>query len=154
LTAGTAIWQGIGLRALRSPGVVSRFNVALLRNQRITNFDRPVVALSPDGSKLAYVASTGEGSQIYVQILDQFQPTALPGTDDASSPFFSPDGEWIGFFADEKLKKVSVKGGAPLVLASSWLGGTTSANSFGASWTPGGSILFAPNFGSGLWEVP
>ena len=153
LTTVAALWQGIHLRQRLPYGVLSRFSIALPRDQRITNFERPVIALSPDGSELAYVATSGGGSQIYVQPLDQFQATALPGTDNASSPVFSPDGQWIAFFADEKLKKVSVKGGVPLALASSWLGGATSANGFGASWNPDGSILFAPNFNSGLWEV-
>jgi hypothetical protein len=84
--------------------------------------------LSPDGQLLAFDAlkSGAERSLLYVRRLDQLQATALSGTDGATSPFFSPDGQWIGFFADNKLKKIAVSGGAAVTLcdALSGRGGT------------------------------
>src|SRR4029453_7398620 len=68
--------------------------------------------------------------------------TALSGTDDADSPFFSPDGRWIAFFAGGKLKKISVTGGAAATLCDA-------ANGRGGAWSEDGTILFSPNSGSG-----
>jgi len=70
----------------------------------------------------------------------------LAGTDDGSGPFFSPDGEWIGFFAYGKLKKMPAGGGAPIPLADA-------PNSRGATWLPDDSIIFSPTFSSGLHRV-
>ncbi len=67
-------------------------------------------------------------------MLQQNQFTALMGTENALSPFFSPDGEWIGFFADGKLKKISVKGGATVTLCDA-------PDPDGASWGDDGNII-------------
>jgi serine/threonine-protein kinase len=95
------------------------------------------VALSPDGRTLAFVGARtpGEG-QLYVRRLEQLQPTALSGTEGATDPFFSPDGQWIGFFDDGKLKKISVTGGATVTLCD------VAQNGRGGSWTDDGSIVF------------
>ena len=75
------------------------------------------LALSPDGKLLAVSAQTSAGtSQLYIRRLDQLRATALAGTEGASSPFFSPDGQWIGFFAGTNLKKISISGGAPITI--------------------------------------
>lgn len=96
-------------------------------------------ALSPDGDVVAFVAQKGEGKpQIYVRRLAQLQATPLSGTDDALVPFFSPDGRWIGFFADQKLKKVAVTGGAPVSLADA-------PSTRGGAWGEDGTIAFSPN---------
>src|SRR5439155_8888403 len=67
-------------------------------------------------------------------------------TEGAETPFFSPDGQWVGFFADGKLKKVSLSGGAALALCSA-------AAIRGASWGPDDNIILTPSFGSGLFRV-
>ena len=96
------------------------------------------VALAPDGQRLAYTARNGDGPvQIYLRALDQFESTVIPGTDDAFHPFFSPDGRWIGFFANGKLKKVPVAGGAPVVVADARL-------PRGEAWTSSDAILVSP----------
>ena len=72
------------------------------------------LAVSPDGARLVYVGSPGNGArQLYLRELDQLNPVAMPGTEGAWNPFFSPNGEWVGFFADADsqegtLKKVAV----------------------------------------------
>src|SRR5215471_9928126 len=109
-----------------------------------------VVALSPDGKFLAFIAQTSSGgSQLYVRRLDQLQATALPGTDDARNPFFSPNGQWIGFFTRGKLKKVAVTGGAPIAI-------TDSLSTRGGAWGDDGTIAFTPNGtpGATLLRVP
>jgi serine/threonine-protein kinase len=84
------------------------------------------------------VGQAGTSRQLYVRRLNQLQVTALPGTDNALLPFFSPDGQWIGFFADEKLKKVATTGGAVVTLAAA-------PSARGGSWSEDGTIVFTPN---------
>jgi len=103
--------------------------------------------LSPDGTRLAFVASDREQKRrLYVRRLDELQALLLPGTENALDPFFSPDGEWIGFFADGKLKKISVQGGAPVTLCEV-------GDSRGGSWSEEGTIVFAPEARSGLSKI-
>lgn len=79
------------------------------------------LALSPDGRMLAYVAGPGDSTQLYLRQLDSFERRLVPGTEGARAPFFSPDGEWVGFFADGAVKKVTVRGGAPhTVVENAW----------------------------------
>jgi serine/threonine-protein kinase len=107
----------------------------------------PVLAMSPDGARLVYVANRGGSRQLYVRPLDRFEATPIPGTEGAETPFFSPDGQSVGFFADGKLKRVSLSGGAPFTLCSA------SANR-GGSWGPDDTIVFTPyNLFSGLFRV-
>jgi Tol biopolymer transport system component/predicted Ser/Thr protein kinase len=107
-------------------------------------------AISPDGARLAFVArDPGGKQQLATRPLDQVNPTLLPGTENATAPFFSPDGQWIGFFADGKMKKIPVQGGAAVTLCDA-------AFARGASWDEDGSIIVtlevAP--GTGLSRVP
>ena len=108
-------------------------------------------ALSPDGSRLAYVAATDDALRLYLRSLDQLDVTPLAGTERAAAPFFSPDGEWVGFFEwpGGKLKKVSVRGGPPMTLCDT-------PNPWGASWAEDDHIVFAAESGSGsgLFRVP
>ncbi len=94
------------------------------------------VALSPDGTHLAYVAIQGKTQQLYLRAMDSLEAKSIPGTEGAANPFFSLDGQWLGFFAGGKLKKVSVSGGAALTL------GDANAPR-GASWGSQGMIAFA-----------
>jgi len=95
--------------------------------------------LSPDGTRLALVAiGSDQKPRIYVRSLDQLQATALSGTEGAGDPFFSPDGQWIGFFAEGKLKKISVQGGAAVTLCDAPF-------DMGGSWGDDGTIVFTPN---------
>ncbi len=85
------------------------------------------IALSPDGRHLVYVGQYAQGHAIYHRAMDQTEALPLPGTEGASRLFFSPDGEWVGFYADGEMKKVSLKGGQPLVISEL-------DPYFGASW--------------------
>jgi serine/threonine-protein kinase len=125
---------------------VTRFTIALPPGQALAS-NGQVLALSDDGRQLAYVATTkgSEVRQIYLRPMDSGETTLLAGTDGATGPFFSPDGQWLGFFADGKLKKVAVAGGVPQTL-------TDVTNSFGAGWISDHAIAFVP-LGSAIQQV-
>src|SRR5437879_1610 len=139
---GLAIWN---LKPLPL-GPVSRTMITLPPGQRLAALDQPAVVLSPDGTRLAYVATQGGPQQIYLRAMDSLEARAIPGTEGATAPFFSPDGQWLGFFAGNKLKKVPVSGGAVLTL-----GETTFVG--GASWGSQGMIAFAPSWASVLQQM-
>lgn len=106
----------------------------------------PHIALAPDGSHLVYVANHEGNTLLYLRSLDNFGSTPMLGTEGAESPFFSPDGQAVGFFAEGKLKKVSISGGAPTIIA-------TAAAVRGGSWAADGTIIFAPSITGGLFRV-
>ncbi len=93
--------------------------------------------LSPDGATLAFVAQQSGQTRLFIRKLDQLQATALRGTEGATSPFFSPDGQWIAFFSDLKLKKVSVTGSAAVSLCDAPSG-------LGGAWGDDDTIIFTP----------
>ena len=104
--------------------------------------------ISPDGKRLIYSARGPDGRQMLAsRFLDTPSVTVIPGTESASDPFFSPDGQWIGFFADGKLKKLAFGGGAPITLA-------TTSNPRGASWSEDGTIIAALTNTAGLYRIP
>ena len=99
------------------PGVhpLLRFS-ADLGPDAVAGINVPAV-FSPDGTRLLFPARGADGKQqLGTRLLDRSQTTLLAGTEGAADPFFSPDGEWIGYFADGKVKKVSVRGGAVVIL--------------------------------------
>jgi serine/threonine-protein kinase len=102
------------------------------------------LAISPDGARLAYLSGTPE--RLFIRHLDQAKATELPGTQGAAGPFFSPDGQWVGFYSGGKLNKISVEGGAVVPLADV-------VNFGGASWGEDGNILVSGAL-KGLERVP
>jgi Tol biopolymer transport system component len=106
-----------------------------------------LVAFSQDGSRLVFPSRTADGRQVLAtRLLDRPDTTLLEGTDGADQPFFSPDAAWIAFFADGQLKKVSVRGGAPVVLCDV-------SSPRGASWVEQDTIVAALINTAGLWRV-
>jgi Tol biopolymer transport system component len=108
----------------------------------------PGVVLSPDGSRAAYSTrgSSPTGANLYLREFDKEVATPFVGTGNATAPFFSPDNQWIGFFADGKLKKVAVRGGAPITLCDS-------TSNRGAAWGENGNVYFTPAPTSSLSRV-
>ncbi|HLN01698.1 MAG TPA: protein kinase, partial [Bryobacteraceae bacterium] len=105
-------------------------------------------AISPDGRRLVFPARGPNGKQhLATRLLDQAQATLLPATENGRDPFFSPDSQWIGFFADSKLKKISVQGGAPVILCDAPF-------DYGASWGEDGTIVAALSLLSPLSQLP
>src|SRR4029079_11880825 len=95
-------------------------------------------ALSPDGTQLVYAARVATGSQLHMRRLDQLEVEPLAGLEGALLPFFSHDGQSIGFFSYGRIGRAPATGGAPVTIADlpRELGFT------GASWGPDGTILF------------
>ena len=94
------------------------------------------LALSPDGSSLAFIASTAGTTSLWVRRVDALAAVRLNGTEEAIGPFWSPDGRWLGFFARGKLQKIAVAGGPPQALCDI-------ADGNAATWGRDGTILFA-----------
>jgi eukaryotic-like serine/threonine-protein kinase len=130
------------------PRPVSRLSVTLPPGQQLTGLvNGPAVALSPDGTYLAYVARQGDTQQIYLRAMDSLEAKPITGTEGAVNPFFSPDGHWLGFFTNNKLKKVYVSGGAAINIADVTF-------PFGAGWGSRGMIAYTPTPGAVLQQVP
>src|SRR5262249_55651628 len=108
---------------------------------------RITAILSPDGTRIVFPIRLSNGvPQLATRTLDQPNATVMPGTEGGRDAFFSPDGLWIGFFADGKLKKAAVQGGAPVTLCDA-------PDPKGGSWSEDGSIIFSPAVDSGLMRV-
>jgi eukaryotic-like serine/threonine-protein kinase len=103
----------------------------------------PALTLSHDGTKLIFKAN----NRFFLRKMDSMEPTAIPGIENASTPFFSPDDKWIGFFRGGKLEKISLVGGTPVTLADG-------PDNRGAAWSSRGFIVFTPNATTGLSIVP
>jgi serine/threonine protein kinase/Tol biopolymer transport system component len=113
---------------------------------------RTAMAFSPDGKYLVFVAVRNSRQQLYLRALDRLEATPIAGTEDGDSPFFSPDGRWVGFWSGVNvdavgdLKKVPLTGGPAVTVC-------RTPALFGASWGSNDAIVFA-NIGGGLWAVP
>jgi Tol biopolymer transport system component len=152
LLAGALLGTGAAWLMIRSapgpPARAIRMDMALPADAPLAggSFLCPLV-LSPDGSQLAYVGVKDGMRRLYIRDLGGFEAAPLAGTEGAEGPFFSPDGEWIGFCADSKLKKVSVHGGAlPQTLA-------LLLDFRGASWGANDTIVLSPGQVSPLYKV-
>jgi len=136
-----ALGAAVALRAPRPPAGLTRavqFEVSLPESILLSGSE-PIwtsFALSPDGSTLAFLGVASGTEQIFLDPLDGTAFRAVPGTQNAESPFWSPDGRNIGFFADEKLKRVDVLGGPAITICEVQNGGT-------GTWSPNGTILFS-----------
>jgi serine/threonine protein kinase/WD40 repeat protein len=141
--AGAAVWKF----KPPEPRQVVRFNYELPEGQRFSDLGNPSIAISPDGSKFAYITSDG----LCLRTMDQQSARLILSADIApKQPFFSPDGQWVGYWseAEKKLKKISVSGGAPVSIAD------TSANPALPSWGVDDRIVYG-QFGTGkIMRVP
>jgi Tol biopolymer transport system component/predicted Ser/Thr protein kinase len=144
ITAGAAFWIGARF-SVQPAGRLMRLSVDL--GPGSVPARNVAAALSPDGSRIAFQIAGNDGRrQIATRLLDSEKTDVFAGTEGGTDPFFSPDGQWLGFFANEKLKKVPVQGGAAVTLCDA-------ANPRGATWSEDGSIVYAPNLTTGLWLV-
>ena len=154
LLAGLAAWQW---SARSDDAEINRLMVDVAPAERLLgvrpeerrfNPSRPsktAIAWAPDGRRFVFSAVRDGKQQLYLRALDQLEASPVAGTEDSDSPFFSPDGRWIGFWKDGTLRKVPVDGGPVVTLCKT-------AEIHGASWGPNNIIVFAPT-GEGVWQV-
>ena len=140
-------WMGARFRPVE-PKLVARFGVPLHGDEQFSNLGGSLIALSPDGKYLAYIAN----GRLNVHPLDRLESIPIRGTEFAAntaatirSPFFSPDSQWIGFSQEGQIKKVSINGGAPVPIV-------PAVNASGYAWEDDGTILFAQ--GDNILRVP
>jgi len=139
LAIGIARWGPSRL----APQPTSRFTIT--PTAPLADSDGRDLAISPDGRSIVYLSRSEGQAQLYLRVMDEFQARPLPGTEGADrSPFFSPDGDSVGFFAAGKLKRIS-PGGPVMTLCEA-------SNFWGGSWGPEGLIVFAADVG--LYRVP
>jgi Tol biopolymer transport system component/predicted Ser/Thr protein kinase len=126
---------------------VTRAVIDLPAGEQLAGLPSLAVAVSRDGKQLAYVAAAPGGiQQLYLRAMNSLEARSLPDTQGATDPFFSPDGQWLGFWADGRVKKISVNGGAAVTLCDA-------GSLYGATWSSQGTIVFGPGT-SPLLEVP
>ena len=108
---------------------------------------QPVMALSPDGRRIVYVAGAPGSYRLFLRAIDQFEAVAIPGTDGAHGPFFSPDGNSIGFFIRDRLMVMTLPDGQPIDL-------TEAGSGNGGLWHTDGTIIFASGSNEGVYRIP
>ena len=138
LAATAVLWQRPWRRASVSPMTV-RMTCTLPRGVSVTEGPAYAssLALSPDGSILVIAGTSDDaGTQLYQRRLDRLDVTPLSGTAGGASPFFSPDGKWIGFFAEGQMRRIPVGGGAAVDITK------VPEHTYGASWGPDDRIIF------------
>ncbi len=126
---------------------VLHVSLALPEGDELGNLRERPLAISPDGTRVVYVGLRNGNQQLYLRPLERAEATPIAGTEGANSPFFSPDGRWVAFFAQGKLKRVTVGGTGLQVLADAPF-------PRGGCWAPDDTLYFAPTNVSGLWKVP
>ena len=150
---GLVLWLGFAgkeLEVVPSTQEVGRFVIDIPPSEAYSILQNSAIALSPDGQMLAYAADSDNPSaisQMYLRHLDRFYPEPIPDTENAYAPFFSPDGEWLGFFQDSTLWKKPIRGGPAIRL------GPSAGFSRGASWTNSDQIFYSPTWFSPIFRV-
>jgi eukaryotic-like serine/threonine-protein kinase len=142
LAVATTAWW----RVASQPRRVTRVNVEISPKAPLAPLWGQAAILSPDGSTIAYIAAADGQRRLYLRRLDQLESSVLPGTEGATTPFFSPDGRSVGFFASGSLKKVALSGGAPIVLCSPGEGR-------GGTWGEDDTIVFSATPASDLFRM-
>ncbi|MBL8205847.1 MAG: serine/threonine-protein kinase [Blastocatellia bacterium] len=134
---------------LRKPSAetrVTRLSIPLPKDTGTASSQAPDLALSPDGGRLVFSAITGKTRQLWLRSLDSFTTQPLAGTEGADSPFWSPDGNSIAFFADNKLKKIDTRSNVIEIICPAGSGR-------GGDWSRDGIILFCAGDGAALSRV-
>ena len=147
------IAAGMGLASARSASPAAPLHVSTQAGF-VGAFEddlRPALAISPDGGTLVFAAAD-RAAGLQIRRLDQLTATPLPGTESGSGPFFSPDGQWIGYFVRGRMFKVPANGGAPVALADAQAGrggtwGEDNVITYSPVAAPGGVLLRLPATG-------
>jgi serine/threonine-protein kinase len=147
-TAAAMKLLGAGSSKPEAGSTPVRLSIALPDGDEVTDTNHMPLAISPDGSRIAYVGWRGNSRHLFLRNFADTAPILLAGTEGARMPFFSPDGQWIGFFTNTRLKKLAVASGAVQNIADN----PTEAR--GAVWAPDGTIYYAPHNVAALRKVP
>ena len=123
--------------------IVTKFSLDLDKDLMLDVNSYPALAISHDGKSIVFKAN----GNFYLRKMNSTKPVLLPGLENASSPFFSGNDLWLGFFKDAKLQKISLSGGTPVVLANS-------DDNRGGTWNKNGSIVFTASTTQGLSLIP
>ncbi|MFB3069046.1 MAG: protein kinase, partial [Acidobacteriota bacterium] len=135
LAAVTTLWNLTRPQSLP----ITRFLITPLSTPPLTNSRFNDLAISPDGEHVVYSAYFQGRRQLYVRSMDDLQATPIPGTEGVDRNFFlSPDGQSVAFIIQDKLKKILLRGGAPVTLCDAPV-------QEGGSWGPGDTIVFSAN---------
>jgi Tol biopolymer transport system component len=147
-TVALLAWATRFITPTSPPTPAARVTVSLPADQQLMTGPSPSLAISPDGRSLVYVAVTpGARTHLYRRSLDAFEASRIAGTEGATGPFFSHDGNWVGFYARDALQRVSLDGGVPLKICDA-------PPISGATWLADGTIVFGTTLsGDGLWRV-
>ena len=146
VATGATVWRV--RQPTESPQTAARFSVVLPEQVVLAPSGRNPVAISPDGTRVVYTVNP-QAPALYVRSLDQFEPTLITATDlgarPVACPFFSADGQWIGFYQQGQLRKVAVSGGAPVMI------GDVTGAPVGVSWESDGRILLGAGLSGIMW---
>jgi len=122
------------------------FTIAPPADTTLANVPSSMLAISPDGNRLVFAVTKGGRRELWMRALASTKAEPLAGTEDATEPFWSPDGQHLGFFAESRLKRVGVDGTAPVTLCDA------PRDARGGTWSDEGHIVFADAYG-GLSRV-
>ena len=143
LIAATFVWFVFGSGQPTEP-IVTRFPLTLPESDTV-NLNGGM-AFSPTGDRIAYIALRDAAQHLFVRTRSQIEPVQIPGTEGAMHPFFSPDGEWVGFFTGSELRRVALAGGPTSLI-------TPANDRYGATWGPDETIVFSSTDAPGLMQV-
>jgi Tol biopolymer transport system component len=137
-----AYWMGA--RASHgAPARVLRTNIDLPAGVALASFNEATgatLAFSPDGASIVMVGEHDGQTELYIRSLNRAETRPVAGTSGARGPFFSPDGQWLGFWAGGRLRKTPLAGGGPAVICDAVV-------ESGAVWMPDDTVLFSTGFG-------
>jgi Tol biopolymer transport system component len=139
-------WRALAPSAAPRIERTTRLSIMLPAGISLPYDDNPVFSLSRDGRQLVVVGEKEGTSILYLRPFGAVEARPIAGTADSKSPFFSPDGRWIAYFQEGKLKKMSVEGGSPVILADA-------PNPRGGVWLDDDTIVYSPQYTTGLWRV-
>jgi len=146
ILATTFTLHGLSGGRSDTAATMARLTIALPSGDVIPRLGVPSLNVSPDGTHVAYAGVRNGKEQLFLRAIDSVECVPIAGTENSVMPFFSPDGEWVGFFANGKLKKASVTGSAVEVLADA-------SGARGGSWGQDGTIYFVPTGRTGVFAV-
>jgi Tol biopolymer transport system component/tRNA A-37 threonylcarbamoyl transferase component Bud32 len=145
-TAGAGLAGYVARGRGATPAAPMRLAIQLSANQELGAEGNSLIVFSPDGGSLVFSGRENGRQSLFRRKLEEPEAVPIPGTEGGESPFFSPDGRWLGFVAEGQMRKVPAEGGRPFPLAEVRGVG-------GCAWLSDGTIVYAPIYSEGLYRV-